>query len=220
MQENWIGRSEGCEIVFSIKDSGEEIRIFTTRPDTVFGVTFMTFAPEHPLVEKWVNDTEYEAEYRSLLEEVRVEGKFERTSAETEKKCLFLGKYAINPLTGDEVPVYAGNFVIYEYGAGAVMAVPAHDQRDFEFAKKFDIPIKVVIQPFDGWELDAEKMSSAYEQDGVLVNSGEFTGMDNRSAIHIIGERLQEMGKGGSIVNYRLRNWLISRQRYWAPPSQ
>ncbi len=218
MQQNWIGRSEGTEIKFHIKDTDEDIAIFTTRADTVYGVTFMTFAPEHPLVQKWVQGTKFEAEFKKFLDDVMHEEKFQRTNVDSEKKGMFIGKYAINPINGEEIPVYVGNFVIYEYGAGAVMAVPAHDQRDFEFAKKFNIPIRVVIQPFDGWELDPEKMSSAYEQDGKLANSKDFDGLDNRQAIKDIGEKLKKAGKGGPLVNYKIRNWLISRQRYWGTP--
>jgi leucyl-tRNA synthetase len=217
MQENWIGRSKGTIIKFTIKDTGEEIPIFTTRADTVFGVTFMTFAPEHPLVEQWVTGTEYEADYRTFLAEVLQEDRFERMSADSEKKGMFIGKQAINPVSGEEIPIYIGNFVIYEYGAGAVMAVPAHDQRDFEFAQRFNIPIKIVVQPPD-WEINVEKMARAYEDDGKLVDSGEFTGMDNREAIVAIGAMLKEKGLGEPTINYRLRNWLISRQRYWGTP--
>ncbi len=217
MQENWIGRSEGTIIKFTIKGTGEEIPIFTTRADTIYGVTFMVFAPENPLIEKWVKGTEYETGYKKFLEEVLMEDRFQRTNIEHEKKGMFIGKHAINPVNGDEIPVFIGNFVIYEYGAGAVMAVPAHDQRDFEFAKEFNLPIKIVIQPYD-WQINAEKMSRAYEQDGVLANSAEFNGLENRVAIKTIGEKLAKEGKGGPTVNYRLRNWLISRQRYWGTP--
>ncbi len=182
MQKNWIGRSEGTEIEFEIVETKEKIRIFTTRADTLYGCTFMVFAPEHPLVEKWVKGTKYETPFKKFYEEVLKEEKFQRTSTTVEKKGMFIGKYAINPINDDKIPVYVGNFVVYEYGAGAVMAVPAHDQRDFEFAKTFDIPITVVIQPFD-YELNAEKMARAYEEDGQLVNSGEFNGLENRTAI-------------------------------------
>ncbi len=217
MQQNWIGRSEGTIIKFKIVGTGEEIPIFTTRADTIFGVTFMTFAPENPLVEKWVKGTKHEKEFQALLHEVLTEDRFERTNADSEKKGMFIGKEAINPVTGEKVPVYIGNFVIYEYGAGAVMAVPAHDQRDFEFAKKFDIPIKIVIQPED-YEINVDKMSRAYEEDGKLVNSGEFDGMRNREAIQSISEMLAKKDRGGPTVNYKIRNWLISRQRYWGTP--
>ena len=217
MQRNWIGRSEGSTINFQIKDTGEIIPIFTTRPDTIFGVTFFVFAPEHPLVESWVNGTEYETPFRKFLQEVLQEDRFKRTAAETEKRGMFIGKYAINPINGKEVPVYVGNFVVYEYGAGAVMAVPAHDQRDFEFAKEFDIPVLVVIEP-DGSDLRHEELTRAYEGDGIIVNSGSFDGLENRAAMKEITKHLEKMDAGHETVNYKLRDWLISRQRYWGTP--
>jgi leucyl-tRNA synthetase len=218
MQRNWIGRSEGSIIEFEVEGTGQKLRIFTTRADTVHGVTFMVMAAEHEWCKEWVKGTPIEPEYDKFYQEVMKEDKFKRTADDTEKKGLFLGKYAINPLTGDRIPIYAGNFVIYEYGAGAVMAVPAHDQRDFEFAKRFNIPIKVVIQPFDGFQLDGETMGRAYVEDGLLANSAEFDGMENRQAIKAITEKLEKMGKGGFTVNYKIRDWLISRQRYWGTP--
>ncbi len=217
MQRNWIGRSEGSIIRFPIVGEDRTIDIFTTRPDTLYGVTFMIFAPEHPWVRDWVKGTEYENEFEELYNEVMKEDKFKRTDLEAEKKGMFIGKYCINPMTKEEVPVYISNFVIYEYGAGAVMAVPAHDQRDFEFAKKYNIPIKIVIQPFD-YEISVDKMTRAYEADGVLVNSEEFNGMANRNAINVITEKLDKMRMGNATVNYKLRDWGISRQRYWGCP--
>jgi leucyl-tRNA synthetase len=217
MQKNWIGRSEGSIINFQIKETGEIIPIFTTRPDTLFGVTFFVFAPEHPLVESWVGGTEYEKPFRKFLQEVLQEDRFKRTATDTEKRGMFIGKYAINPINGNEVPVYVGNFVVYEYGAGAVMAVPAHDQRDFEFAKEFDIPVVVVIQPAAS-QLEQENMAKAYEGDGIMVNSGRFDGLESRKAMKEITKQLEKINAGRETVNYKLRDWLISRQRYWGTP--
>jgi leucyl-tRNA synthetase len=217
MQRNWIGRSEGTIIQFPIVGEERTVDIFTTRPDTVFGVTFMVFAPEHPWVKNWIDDTEYEKEFNQFYKGVIKQNKFERTDIDIEKKGMFIGKHAKNPLTGEEIPIYVGNFVVYEYGAGAVMAVPGHDQRDFEFAKKYDIPIKVVIQPYE-YELNAEKMTRAYEANGVLANSGEFNGMENKMAKKAITEKLEENAMGEATINYKIRNWLISRQRYWGCP--
>ncbi|MFX1385337.1 MAG: leucine--tRNA ligase, partial [Promethearchaeota archaeon] len=217
MQRNWIGKSEGTIIKFPIVEEDRTIDIFTTRADTVFGVTFMVFAPEHPWVQEWIKGTEYEKEYLKLYEEIIKQDKFQRTDIEVEKKGMFIGKYAVNPMTQKEVPIYIGNFVIYEYGAGAVMAVPGHDQRDFEFAKQYNIPIKVVIQPPD-YELSAEKMTRAYEDDGYLANSNNFNGMENRTAISAISEKLEEINMGYATINYKLRDWGISRQRYWGCP--
>jgi leucyl-tRNA synthetase len=177
----------------------------------------MVFAPEHPWIKEWVKGTEYEELFEKFYNEIAKQDKFERTDIDVEKKGIFIGKHAINPITKEEIPIYIGNFVIYEYGAGAVMAVPGHDQRDFEFAKKYQIPIKVVIQPFE-YEINAEKMIRAYEGDGSLVNSDEFNGMENRSAIKSISKKLESTGMGEEAVNYKLRDWLISRQRYWGCP--
>ena len=217
MQRNWIGRSEGTIIKFPIVGEERTIDIFTTRPDTLFGANFVIFAIEHPWVREWVKGTEYEKKYETLYKDVMKQDKYERTDMDVEKKGMFIGKYAVNPLTNEEIPIYCANFIIFEYGAGAVMAVPAHDQRDFEFAKEYDIPIKVVIQPYD-YEISAEKMTRAYEGDGTLVNSGEFNGMGNRSAVNAITEKLEEKGIGEATINYKLRDWGVSRQRYWGCP--
>jgi leucyl-tRNA synthetase len=218
MQRNWIGRSEGTIIQFEVDGTDQKLDIFTTRCDTIYGVTFMVMAAEHPWCREWVQGTDIEASYSKFYEEVMQEDRYKRLAEDNEKKGMFLGKYAINPMTQEKIPIYAGNFVIYEYGAGAVMAVPAHDQRDFEFAKEFNIPIKVVIQPFDGFTLNGDKMSRAFIEDGVLDGSQEFDGIENRPAIKRIGEKLKEIGKGGPTINYKIRDWLISRQRYWGTP--
>ncbi|MFX1315073.1 MAG: leucine--tRNA ligase [Promethearchaeota archaeon] len=217
MQRNWIGRSEGTIIKFPIVGKSNTIDIFTTRADTLYGATFMVFAPEHPWVKDWIKDTKYEKDFEKFYDEIVKQDKFERTDIEVKKKGMFIGKYAINPVTKEEIPIYIGNFVIYEYGAGAVMAVPAHDQRDFEFAKKYNIPIRIVIQPFD-YELNVDKMNRAYEEDGILVNSEEFNGIENQTAMKAITEKLEQIGMGSATINYKLRDWLISRQRYWGCP--
>ncbi len=218
MQKNWIGRSEGVLVKFPIVDSDKHIEIFTTRPDTLYGVTFMVFAPEHPMIEELVKGTKYEKEVKDFIRKVIIEEKTTRTDEEKPKEGVFVGRYAINPLTNEKIPIYVANFVLMDYGTGAIMAVPTHDQRDFEFAKKYNIKMKVVIQPKDGYELNVEKMTRAYEGPGDLVNSGIFNGLDNEEAKEKIIEYLEEKGIGKKTVQYKLRDWLISRQRYWGTP--
>jgi leucyl-tRNA synthetase len=217
MQENWIGRSEGVEFSFTAEKTGDRIPVFTTRPDTVYGVSYMVLAPEHPLVSKLSAGTEQESAVKEFQKKMERFNEITRTSTETEKEGLFIGTYAINPMNGDRVPIWIANYVLLEYGTGAVMGVPAHDQRDFEFAKKYNLPIKVVVSPPDK-TLDAKEMTEAYVERGVLVNSDKFNGMDNIEAIKAVGQYMEEKGIGKVKVNYKLRDWLISRQRYWGAP--
>ncbi|MFA5535848.1 MAG: leucine--tRNA ligase [Bacillota bacterium] len=214
MQENWIGRSEGAEICFKT-EAGHDLKVFTTRPDTIFGVSYMVLAPEHPLVSELVADTEYEEPVHAFIKKVKSMTNIER--AETEKEGLFIGAYAINPLSGDKIPIWVANYVLMDYGTGMVMGVPAHDQRDFEFATKFQLPIKVVIQP-DGDLLEGNKLTEAFPAEGRLVNSGRYDGLPNEQAIQKITRDLEQKGLGEKQIQYRLRDWLISRQRYWGTP--
>ncbi len=216
MQRNWIGKSYGCEVKFPIVDRCEKIKIFTTRPDTLFGATFMSLAPEHPLVKLLVT-TEQEQEVSKFIAEVERQDKIDRISGDMEKMGVFTGSYCINPLNGEEIPIFLANFVLLDYGTGAVMAVPAHDQRDFEFAQKYRLPIRVVIQP-EGKQLLVEQMLEAYTDSGLLVNSGQFNGVDNESAKEQIVAFLDNRDEGRKTVNYRLRDWGVSRQRYWGTP--
>ncbi len=216
MQRNWIGKSVGAEIAFPIKGREEVLKVFTTRPDTLFGVTFMSISPEHPLALSLSEGTGREEEVRAFVEKWKAALKSERYG-QTEKEGVFTGSYAAHPLTGEPVPIYIANFVLMEYGTGAVMAVPAHDQRDFEFAKKYGLPIRIVIMPRDK-ELKEEDMEEAWEGPGILVNSGQFNGLDNEEAKKKIVEFLESQGKGKKKVTYRLRDWGISRQRYWGAP--
>jgi len=217
MQENWIGKSVGATVTFPLPGHKEGITVFTTRQDTLYGVTFMVLAPEHPLVMELVKGTEREEAVRAFVEKCRQQSEIARTAQDTEKEGLDLGVYCINPLNGEQVPVWVANYVLLEYGTGAVMGVPAHDQRDFEFAKKYGFPIRVVIQP-EGEELDPARMTAAYAEPGVLVNSGPFNGLPNLEAQQKIGAYLEEKGWGRRTVTYRLRDWLVSRQRYWGAP--
>ncbi|MCL4557511.1 MAG: leucine--tRNA ligase, partial [Deltaproteobacteria bacterium] len=216
MQKNWIGRSEGCEIAFRIEGTSESLRIFTTRPDTVYGITFMSIAPEHPLLNRIVTEP-YRAGARAFVDRVRKGGTKAREIEIGGKEGVFTGRHAISPFTGERVPIYIANFVLMEYGTGAIMAVPAHDQRDFEFAKKYGLGIKVVIQP-DGESLDPRTMGQAYEGAGRMVNSAEFTGVDSEEGKGRVIEKVVRERMGDSKINYKLRDWGISRQRYWGAP--
>ncbi|MCK4240276.1 MAG: leucine--tRNA ligase, partial [Candidatus Atribacteria bacterium] len=217
MQRNWIGRSEGARIEFSIKGSNKTIPVFTTRPDTLLGATYFLLAPEHPLVEEIIKDSPYKDEVQSFIGEVSKESAIERISAALEKRGCFTGKYVINPINDEEIPIWVANYVLMEYGTGAVMAVPAHDQRDFEFAKKYDLPIRVVIQPKDK-EVSSDPIEVAFDGEGIMVNSGQFNGLPSAKALEDIIDCLVKKGSGKREINYRLRDWLISRQRYWGAP--
>jgi leucyl-tRNA synthetase len=212
MQKNWIGRSEGTLINFQIKDSEMKLPVFTTRPDTLFGLTFVVIAPEHPIVHELTHGTKYEEEVKKFANKVVMEEKFSRAAEDKEKEGMFIGRYVVHPFTGKDVPIYIANFVLLDYGTGAVMAVPAHDTRDFAFAKKYNIPIIPVIKPKD------KEPELPYVDEGVLFNSGEFSGLPSQQAIHEISVALEKKKAGGPTVNYKLRDWLVSRQRYWGTP--
>lgn len=218
MQHNWIGRSEGVEIVFKAERTGDEIPIFTTRQDTIYGVTYMVLAPEHPLVIKLTEGTPYEEKVKEFVKSMERYNDDMRTSDETEKFGIFTGQYAINPINNERVPIWITNYVLMGYGTGAVMGVPAHDQRDFEFAKKYGIPIRVVIQPQDGDKFTDENISEAFTDNGIMYASGPFTGLNNLEGLEKVADYMEDKGIGKRKVNYRLRDWLISRQRYWGAP--
>ncbi len=217
MQANWIGRSEGVRVNFTLENSDTIVPCFTTRPDTLYGVTFISLAPEHSFIDELISGSPQENVIRDFIEKARSQGIVERTAEGTEKEGIFTGKYVINPVNNSKVPIWIANYVLMEYGTGAVMGVPAHDQRDFLFARKYHLPVTIVIQPREG-ELRADTMKAAYVDDGVQVNSGIFNGVPNTEAIRKITEYLESKGFGTKTVTYRLRDWLISRQRYWGAP--
>ncbi|MDY6912787.1 MAG: leucine--tRNA ligase, partial [Chloroflexota bacterium] len=217
MQHNWVGRSEGAEISFDISEYGldeKEIRVFTTRPDTVFGVTFMVLAPEHPLVGK-LTTPEQKQEVEDYVNWTRHQSEIERLSTEKEKTGVFIGAYATNKLNGERIPIWITDYVLFTYGTGAVMAVPAHDQRDFEMAQKFGLDIKVVISPK---EWTGETFTEAYEEPGTMTNSSQFDGLFGGEGKKAVIAFLEENWIGKGTISYRLRDWLISRQRYWGAP--
>lgn len=220
MQRNWIGKSTGAAISFGLEKSIAGVRgidVFTTRPDTVFGVTFMTLAPEHPLVEKLIEGYEKAGDVRAFVERIRNMDRLDRQSDTLEKEGIFTGAYALHPFTGQRVPLWLGNFVLADYGTGAVMGVPAHDQRDFDFARKYGLPVRVVISP-EGQRLDPQSMTEAWTEPGVMVNSGSFDGLPNEDGKKAVAEALEKDGKGKATTQFRLRDWNISRQRFWGAP--
>ena len=217
MQKNWIGRSQGIEIDFKVKDSDIVLRCFTTRADTIYGVTYMVISNEHPAIQELIKDAPNKKEIEKFIDQTRKENAADRIKAEQDKKGVFTGRFVINPVNNKAVPLWVGNYVVTEYGTGAVMAVPAHDQRDFEFAKKYGLGIEVVIDNPKG-HLDAAKMKEAYIKEGIMVNSGKFNGMPSQEAIEKIADYMEADKIGRREVHYKLRDWLISRQRYWGAP--
>jgi len=217
MQKNWIGRSEGLEFSFDCPELESKIPVYTTRPDTIQGVTFVVLPPEHPLVEKILKDNPNKEELEAFCTKVRNTSDIERTSSESEKVGMYTGFNCVHPLTGKKVQIWITNYVLYDYGTGAVMGVPTHDSRDWMFADKYGIEKIIVIQPKDK-VLKLEEMTGAYEEDGVMVNSGKFDGLTNKEAMASISDEIESLGIGNRRVNFRLRDWLISRQRYWGAP--
>ncbi len=213
MQKNWIGRSEGANATF-VSEQGDDITVFTTRPDTLWGATFMVLAPEHPLVDK-LTTPEYQEEVEAYQFQAARQSEIERLSTEREKTGVFIGAYAVNPVNDERIPIYIADYVMMTYGTGAIMAVPGHDERDFEFAQKYGLPIPVVIEP-PGW--NGQSLTEAYTGYGTMINSGPFSGTPADVAVQKVTEWLEERGVGEFAVNYRLRDWLISRQRYWGAP--
>lgn len=217
MQRNWIGKSVGVEVRFPLVAREEPLTIFTTRQDTLFGATFMVLAPEHPRALSLSQGTPQEQSVRAFIERMTREDRVQRVATNTQKEGVFTGAYAMNPLTHERIPVWIGNFVLPEYGTGVIMAVPSNDQRDFEFAKQYGLPIRLAVTPIDT-DLDERTMQQAYEGEGVLANSGPFTGMGHAQAREAIADLLEREGIGKRMVSYRLRDWGISRQRYWGNP--
>ncbi len=216
MQRNWIGRSFGYEVTFKLKDGNLPMTVFTTRVDTVYGVSFMVISPEHPYVDELIKGQKEELACRQYIEAAKRQSDIERTSTTKEKTGQFTGRYVINPINGKEVPLYLADYVLMGYGTGIVMGVPAHDQRDYDFAAKFKLPIVAVVDAGTGEDLS--NLTAAVEAEGKMINSGKYTGMNNKDAIAAIGDDFVAQGIGKKTKNFKLRDWLISRQRYWGTP--
>ncbi|HZJ03926.1 MAG TPA: leucine--tRNA ligase, partial [Nocardioidaceae bacterium] len=214
LQSNWIGRSYGAEVEFEIEGEGA-VTVYTTRPDTLWGATFFVVAPEHPMAARLVAGTGLEAEFAAFKDEVSLLTEIDRTATERPKKGMFLGRYAVNPVNGEKIPIWAADYVLLDYGTGAIMAVPAHDHRDFEFARQYGIEVRTVIEPLDP---SAASPGEAYIGPGVMVNSGAFDGTPADVSVGVVTEWLEAQGLGRAAKNFRIRDWLISRQRYWGTP--
>ena len=218
MQKNWIGKSEGVEIDFPIEGGNDKLSCFTTRVDTIFGATYMAIACEHPRIHELIKNSKNKDEILEFIHRVKNQPKSERESEEIKKEGIFTGRYLINPVNNEKIPLWITNYVLLAYGTGAVMAVPAHDQRDFEFAKEYNLPIKIVIQNPDAKNQKAKDLKEAYINNGIMVNSSQFDGIDNQEAMGKIADWMESKKIGRCAVSYRLRDWLISRQRYWGAP--
>ncbi|MBN1405334.1 MAG: leucine--tRNA ligase [Candidatus Omnitrophica bacterium] len=218
MQQNWIGKSTGVQIDFPVVDSDIKLACYTTRVDTIFGATYMVLAPEHPAAEELIKNSSDKKQIQEFIKRTRQQSKQSRSSLDVEKEGIFTQRYVINPVNNKKIPLWIANYVLVEYGTGAVMAVPAHDQRDFEFAKKYNLPVEVVIQPITGNQQPAIESPQAYEGDGVLVNSDKFNSLNNRAAMEKIADWMENTKIGKRATHYKLRDWLISRQRYWGAP--
>ncbi|RQD70611.1 MAG: leucine--tRNA ligase [Tindallia sp. MSAO_Bac2] len=217
MQENWIGKSTGAEIEFPVENTDLRLNVFTTRPDTVFGATCMVMAPEHPYVSQMIKNTEYEKPVKEFVHKLQHMSDIERTSTDTEKVGMFIGSYCINPFNDERIPIYIANYVLADYGSGAIMVVPAHDQRDLDFVNKYSVKVVPVIKPADAedpYVIETE----AFDGKGIMINSGKYNGMDNEKAFEAICDDMESEGIGRRTVSYRLRDWLLSRQRYWGAP--